>query len=65
MLTLSGLVGLLFLHCFIAFWICAMVSVIVVICRLCLFLTMCMFLLCVFLSICLFWCVFYNNIINS
>ena len=44
---------LLFLLYFIASWICVVVSVIVVPCSLCVFLSMCLFVLCVFLYMCL------------
>ena len=46
-LTLSDPVELLFLLCFIAAWTCVMVSVILVVCSLCVFLSMCLFVLCV------------------
>ena len=48
MLTLSGPVELLFLYCFIAGWPCVVVSVILVVCSLSVFLSMCLFVLCVF-----------------
>ena len=48
MLTLSGPVELLFLYCFIAAWPCVVVSVILVVCSLSVFLSMCLFVLCVF-----------------
>ena len=47
MLTLSGHVELWFLHCFIATWICVVVSIILVVCSLCVFLYMCLFVMCV------------------
>ena len=47
MLTSSGPVGLLFLHCFISAWTCVVVSVILVVCSLYIFLSMCLFVLCV------------------
>ena len=40
--------------CFIAAWTCVVVSVILVVCSLCVFLSICLFVVCVFLSICLF-----------
>ena len=46
MLTLSGPVELLFLLCFIATWTCAVVSVMLVVCSLSVFLSMCLFFLC-------------------
>ena len=46
MLTLSGSVELLFLLCFIAGWTCVVVSVMLVVCSLSVFLSMCMFVLC-------------------
>ena len=46
MFTLSGPVELLFLLCFIAAWTCVMVSVILVVCSLSVFLSMCLFVLC-------------------
>ena len=46
MLTLSGHVELLFLLYFIAAWNCVVVSVILVVCSLCVFLSMCLFVLC-------------------
>ena len=46
MLTLSGHVKLLFLLCFIAAWTCVVVSVMLVVCSLSVFLSMCMFVLC-------------------
>ena len=45
MLTLSGSVKL-FLLCFIATWPCGVVSVMLVVCRLSVFLPMCLFVLC-------------------
>ena len=47
MSTLSGHVELLFLLCFIATWTCAVVSVMLVVCSLSVFLSMCLFVLCV------------------
>ena len=47
MLTLSGHVELLFSLCFIAAWICVVVSVMSVVCSLSVFLSMCLFILCV------------------
>ena len=47
MLTLSGPVELLFLLCFIAACTCVVVSVMLVVCSLNVFLSMCMFVLCV------------------
>ena len=47
MVTLSGLVALLFLLCFIATWTCAVVSGMLVVCSLSVFLSMCLFILCV------------------
>ena len=44
--TLSGPVELLFYLCFIVAWTC-WVSVILVVCNLCIFLSMCLFVLCV------------------
>ena len=46
-LTLSGPVDLLFLICFIAAWTSIVVSVILDVCSLCVFLSMCLFVLCV------------------
>ena len=46
MLTLSGPVELLFLLCCIATWNCVVVSVMLVVCRLSVFLSMCLFVLC-------------------
>ena len=46
MLTLSGPVELLFLLWFIAVWICVVVSVMLVVCSLSVFLSMCLFVLC-------------------
>ena len=48
MLTLSGPVELLFLLCFIAAWTCVVVSVMLVVCSLSVFLSICLFVLCVF-----------------
>ena len=45
MLTLSGPVELLFLLCFIATWTCVVVSVMLVVCSLSTFLSMCLFVL--------------------
>ena len=45
MLTLSGPVELLFLHCFIAAWTCVVVSVRFVVCSLSVLLSMCLFVL--------------------
>ena len=45
MLTLSGPVELLFLHCFIADWTCVVVSVMLVVCIIRVFLSMCLFVL--------------------
>ena len=42
MLTLSGPVELLFLLCFIATWTCVVVSVMLVVCSLSVFLSMCL-----------------------
>ena len=47
MLTLSGPVELLFLLCFIATWTCVVVSVVLVVCSLSVFLSMCLFVLCI------------------
>ena len=47
MVTLSGPVELLFLLCFIAAWTCVVVSIILVVCSLCVFLSMGLFVLCV------------------
>ena len=47
MLTLSGHVELLLLLCFIAAWTCVVVSVMLVVCSLSVFLSMCLFILCV------------------
>ena len=47
MLTLSGPVELLFVLCFITAWTCVGVSVMLVVCRLSGFLSMCLFVLCV------------------
>ena len=47
MLTLSGPVELLFLLCFIAAWTCVVVSVMLVVCSLSVFLSMCLLVLCV------------------
>ena len=46
MLTLSGPVELLFLPCFIAAWTCVVVSVMLVVCSLSVFLSMCLLVLC-------------------
>ena len=45
MLTLSGPVELLFLQGFIADWTCVVVSVVLVVCSLSVFLSMCLFVL--------------------
>ena len=45
MLTLSGPVELLFLLCFIAGWTCVVVSVMLVVCSLSVFLSMCLLVL--------------------
>ena len=47
MLTLSGSVELLFLLCCIPTWTCVVVSVMLVVCSLSVFLSMCPFVLCV------------------
>ena len=47
MLTSSSPVELLFLLCFIATWTCVVVSVMLVVCSLSVFLSMCLFVLCV------------------
>ena len=47
MLTLSGPGGLLFFLCFIAAWTCVVVCVMLVVCSLSVFLSMCLFVLCV------------------
>ena len=47
MLTLSGPVELLFLLCFIAAWTCIEVSIMLVVCSLRVFQSMCLFVLCV------------------
>ena len=47
MLTLSGHVALLFLLSFIAAWTCIVVCVMLVVCSLNVFLSMCLFVLCV------------------
>ena len=47
MLTLSGPMELLFLLCFIAARTCVVVSVMLVVCSLSVFLSMCLFVLCV------------------
>ena len=47
MLTLSGPAELLFLLCFISAWTCIVVSVMLVVCSLSVFLSMCLFVLCV------------------
>ena len=60
MLTLSGPVELLFLLCFIATWTCTVVSVMLVVCSLSVFLSMCLFVLCV---LCL--TVLVNCLLNS
>ena len=43
MLTLSGHVELLFLLCFITAWNCVVVSVMLIVCSLSVFLSMCLF----------------------
>ena len=60
MLTLSGPVELLFLLYFIAAWTCVVVSVMLVICSLSVFLSMCLLVLCV---LCL--TVFVNCLLNA
>ena len=60
MLTLSGHVELLFLLCFIATWTCVVVSVMLVVCSLSVFLSMCLFVSCV---LCL--TVFVNCLLNA
>ena len=47
MFTSSDPVDLLFLLCFIAAWTCVVVSVMLVVCSLSVFLSMCLFVLCV------------------
>ena len=47
MLTLSCPVELLFLLCFIATWTCVVVSVMLVVCSLSVFLSLCLFVVCV------------------
>ena len=47
MLTLSGPVELLIFLCFIAAWTCVVLSVMLVVCSLSVFLSMCLFVLCV------------------
>ena len=47
MFTLSGPVEFLFLLCFIATWTCAVVSVMLVVCSLSVFLSMCVCFVCV------------------
>ena len=47
MLTVSGPVKLLFLLCVITTWTCVVVSVMLVVCSLSVFLSMCLFVLCV------------------
>ena len=47
MLTLSCPVELLFFLCFIAAWTCVVVSVMLVVCSLSVFLSMCLLVLCV------------------
>ena len=56
MLTLSGPVELLFLLCFIAAWTWVVVGVMLVVCSLSVFLSMCLFVLCV--CVCCVFCVF-------
>ena len=53
MLTLSGPVELLFLLCCIAAWTCVVVRVMLVVCSLSVFLSMCLFVLCVLCVLCL------------
>ena len=60
MLTLSGPVELLFLLCFIAAWTCVVVSVMLVVCSMSVFLSMCLFVLC---AMCL--TVFVNCLLNA
>ena len=59
MLTLSGSVEL-FLLCFIAAWTCIVVSVMLVVCNLSVFLSLCLFVLCV---LCL--TVLVNRLLNA
>ena len=47
MFTLLGPVELLFWLCFIAAWTCVVVSVMLVVCSLSVFLSVCLFVLCV------------------
>ena len=47
MFTLAGTVELLFLLCIISAWICDVVRIILVVCSVCVFLSICLFLLCV------------------
>ena len=51
MFTLSGPVELLSLHCFIATWTCAVVSVMLVVCSLSVFLSICLFVLCLYVLV--------------
>ena len=60
MLTLSGPVELLFLLYFIATWTCVVVSVMLVVCSLSVFLSICLFVLCI---LCL--TVFVNCLLNA
>ena len=56
MLEVPHVCGVVVLLCFIAAWTCVVVSVMLVVCSLSVFLSMCLFLS-VFLSMCLFLCV--------
>ena len=47
MLTLSGPVELLFMLCLISSWTCVVMSIIAVVCSLCVSKFMCLFVLCV------------------
>ena len=47
MLTLSGHLELLFCLFIIVAWTCVVLSVIVVVCNVCVFISMCLFVLCV------------------
>ena len=60
MLTLSGPMELLFLLCFIATCTCVVMSVMLVVCSLSVFLSMCQFVLCV-----LCWTVLVNCLLNG
>ena len=55
MLTISGPGEMLFLLCFLAAWTCVVVSVMLIVCRLRVFLYIFLFLLCV--GCCMFNCV--------